>query len=167
MEKQNSSEQQELLERLVKFANLYVQMQNRSYEIAEGVFLTIAEVQTLEYLLANDSRHEKMADIAVRLGVTPSTLSQNVKKMVKMGLLEKYHTATNRKNIIVRVSKRGKEVYDLYRNWINRQQFDPFFAVLDEIPPEYIRTMCRALDILNTPVKDKHGEASDELIPVE
>lgn len=155
------------MERLVKFANLYVQMQNRSYEIADGILLTIAEVQTLEYLLANEGRHEKMAEIAVRLGVTPSTFSQNVKKMVKMGLLEKYHTATNKKNVIVRASKRGEEVFRLYCEWVNKHQFDSFFAVLDEIPPEHIHTMCRAMDILNTPIEEVHREVPTALIPIE
>lgn len=167
MQEKWNDEQQELMEKLVKFANLYVQMQNRTYEVADGILLTIAEVQTLEYLIGNDGRHEKMAEIAVRMGVSPSTFSQNVKKMVKMGLLEKYHTATNKKNIIVRASNLGKEVFKRYCEWINKQQFDDFFAVLNEIPPEYIRTMCHAIDILNRPITEVRRETPDVLIPIE
>ena len=58
--------------------------------------------------------------------------------MVEKGLLEKYHTTDNKKNVIIRVSDLGRKEYEAYSRYAYKKWFEDLFAMLDEIPEEYV-----------------------------
>lgn len=138
---------QELIGKLMKFGNAYAQNFNVARDYDGGVSLSASEVQTMECILQNEDKNLNMAETAARIGLSPSTFSKNVHRMEARGLLEKYHASNNKKDIIIRVSDHGREVYAAYCRYACQALFERIFSILDEIPPEYIDRFAQVLDI--------------------
>lgn len=130
---------------LVEFGNAYA----RNYDVERNyntpVEFSASEVQILEYILQNEDRSLNMAETATRLGIPQSTFSKTIKRIVKKGLLEKYQISNNRKEIIIRVSDYGKEVYKAYCEYAYNALFRRVFEILDEIPEEYVAKFTQIL----------------------
>ncbi len=62
--------------------------------------LTAIQIQIIEYTL--EDNNDKMSAIAARLGITRGAFSNNVTKLVDMGLLEKSHRGGNKKGSLHR-----------------------------------------------------------------
>lgn len=125
-------------ENLYYYTNTYGQVYTLSDFHQTSVPCSLAQIQILEYILENEEQNQKMAQVAQRLGVSPATFSKNVKKMVEKKLLEKYKSTTNKKEIIVKASSLGRQVYDEYVAALMEMRFRDTFAILDQIPAEYI-----------------------------
>ena len=138
----------ELMEKLIRYGNAYAQNYNREVDLGEGVRFTPAQLQALEYILENEDGCQNMAQIAARLGISPSSFSKNVAKMVEKGFLEKYHTSSNRKDVIIRVSPAGKEAYQRYIRTLE-PIFQQLAVLWGEIPNESIGAFLDALELLS------------------
>jgi len=135
------------VEKIVKFGNSYANSYKKEYPYNTSFLFSAAQIQVLEYLLENEDKNQNMLEISKRLGISKSAFSKHVKKMVEKGLLEKYHTSDNKKNIIIRVSTTGKEVYSQYVEYAYEKSFKKIFALLDEIPEQYVEKLEAILDI--------------------
>ncbi len=138
----------ELMEKLIQYGNAYAQNYNREVDLGEGVRFTPAQLQALEYILENEDGCQNMAQIAARLGISPSSFSKNVAKMVEKGFLEKYHTSSNRKDVIIRVSPTGKAAYQRYIRTLE-PIFQQLAVLWGEIPNESIGAFLDALELLS------------------
>ncbi len=107
--------------------------------------LTAIQIQIIEYTLEDNG--EKMSAIAERLGITRGAFSNNVTKLVEMGLLEKEHRGNNKKDLFITVTDRGREEYAHYAQFIYDKSLRHVFALADELPPESIESFRK---ILNT-----------------
>lgn len=105
------------------------------------------EVQIMETVMEYEDGNRNMSWYAHKMGLTTSTYSKYVKKLVSKGLLEKYRTADNRKNVILRVSSLGKEEYETYSVLAARLWFHELFAKLDRMTPEERRAIQEIFDI--------------------
>lgn len=134
-----------LLERISRLLNTYTR-QYTTINVLEdsGFAVSSVQVQTLEFVL--DSEGEKMSTIAARIGISRSTFSNNIKKMVELGYLEKYKVAGNNKDIYLQVTAKGREAYRVYANFICRAWFDRMFELADRIPQEHMETFYQILD---------------------
>ena len=112
-----------------------------------GASFSASEIQTLEYILTNQDKNQNMAEMAYYLGIPASTFSKNVNKMMKKGLVEKYHISTNRKEIILRVSDFGKDVYEQYSRFAYERLYKDVFSVLDQVPAEYVEKFTQILKL--------------------
>ncbi|MBQ3480950.1 MAG: MarR family transcriptional regulator [Oscillospiraceae bacterium] len=127
------------------------------------------EVQIMEHILEYVDEHKNMKWYANRLGLSQATYSKYVRKLVDKGLLEKYHEAGNRKNIILKVSPLGLKEYGEYAALARERWFQELFELLDSASPEELETVKKVFAIFG----HWHGEkaASDdenaELIRVE
>ena len=138
---------QEFVSKLVDFGNAYAQNFRVERNYNTPVELSASEMQVIEYILQREHENYNMAEIATLVGVSQSTFSKNVNKLRQKGLLEKFHTSNNRKEIIVRVSDYGKEVYEAYRKYAYEALFKRIFEILEEIPEEYVAKFTEILDI--------------------
>lgn len=168
MELQWMGKYRDFVEKLIKYGNSYAQAYKVEGAYATDIPFSAAQLQVMEYILENEERSQNMAEIAARLGVTPSAFSKNVKKMVDKGLLEKYHTSENKKDVIIRVSPLGKEVYKQYVSFAYEHAYKKIFGLLDEIPQEYVKLFTRILEISaeETQLK-KLGEKEVTLIKIQ
>ena len=137
----------DFVEKLVHYGNAYAQNYNTERSFGVGASFSASEIQTLEYILTNQNKNQNMAEMAYYLGIPASTFSKNVNKMMKKGLVEKYHISTNRKEIILRVSDFGKDVYEQYSRFAYERLYKDVFSVLDQIPAEYVEKFTQILKL--------------------
>lgn len=137
----------DFIEKTIKFANAYAATYQKEQSFSTKVMFSSAQIQTIEYILENEDKNQTMAEIAERLGISRSAFSKNVKKMIEKGLLEKYRTSDNHKNIIVRVSPLGREVYEDYCKYVKEGIMDKMFEELKSVPKEHLEKICKALDM--------------------
>lgn len=137
----------DFIEKLIKYGNSYAQAYKIEGAYATDIPFSPAQLQVMEYILENEERNQKMAEIAERLGITPSAFSKNVKKMVEKGLLEKYHTSENKKDVIIRVSDLGRQVYAQYVHFACERAYKEVFRILDGIPEDYVQRFTKILEI--------------------
>lgn len=155
------------VEKMMKFGNTYARTSRGEHNYSTPVKFSASELQVLEYILENEERYENMVEIADAVGISKSALSKNIKKMEEKGLLEKYHTTDNQKNIIVRVSAYGKEVYTLYAKYSFETAFKRMFQILDEIPEEYIGKFTEVMEIAaEMAAADKENGKNVELVKI-
>ncbi|KAJ52853.1 DNA-binding MarR family transcriptional regulator [Clostridium tetanomorphum] len=135
------------VEKMIKFGNSYAQSYKTEYNYNTPIKFSASQLQVMEYILENEERCENMAEIACRLGISSSAFSKNVNKMVKKGLLEKFHASDNRKDVIIKVSDFGKEIYKLYSEYAYETALKKMFEILDQIPNEYITKFTEILEL--------------------
>lgn len=153
------------VEKMIQFANMYAAVYKKEEFYGTEIPISFEQVQVLEYLLENERLNQNMAMIASRLGITPSNFTRIVNKLVKKGLLEKYYIEGNRKNIIIRVTDLGRELYQTYSKYICNNFFSGLFEESEGVPEEVLNQLARGLE------KSLHREVESareaKLIPVE
>jgi DNA-binding MarR family transcriptional regulator len=92
--------------------------------------ITMAQAKLL-YVVAN-AGELSMSEIAMRLGVTVSTSSGAVDRLVELGLLARTNDPTNRRQVCVSVTERGTATLEQVRELSNRQLRMLFELVGDE-----------------------------------
>lgn len=71
-----------LMEKIIKCANTYARTYRKKMSYGTDILISLAEIQVLEYILENEEKYQNMAEIALRLGVSSSAFSKNVKQML-------------------------------------------------------------------------------------
>ncbi len=137
----------DFVEKLVRYGNSYAQAYKVESNYTDEIPYSAAQLQVMEYILENEEKNQNMAEIAGRLGITPSAFSKNVKKMVEKGLLEKYHTSINKKDVIIKVSPMGRQVYQKYTEFAYQRLYKELFEILDTIPEEYVSKFSKVLEL--------------------
>lgn len=140
-------EYREMIEKLIKYCNVYALVYNKEMEIGIEAKISLSQIQVVEYLLENEDLHQNMSEIACRLGISPSAFSKLINRLSQKGFLNKYHTSENRKDIIIRVTDYGREIYRQYADYIIGTHFSKMFQVANEIPKEYIPKIAKMLDV--------------------
>lgn len=156
-----------VVEKLIKYCNVYASVYNREMDYGAEIEFSYSQIQVVEYLLENEDLHQNMSEIASRLGITLSTFSKLVNRLVKKGFLEKFHTTENHKAVIVRATDYGREVYGQYANHILKDHFSKMFQVADEIPKEYIPKIAAMLDAGIQQEGSSPCKAPPVLVPIE
>lgn len=133
------------IESLIFYVNIYGQVYTSQGFHDTSVPCSVAQIQVLEYILENEEKNQKMAEVAKRLGISPSAFSKNVKKMVDKGLLDRYRSVNNKKDIIIKASPLGRKVYQEYVDSLWERRFKKTFEILDEIPEEYVEKFTEIL----------------------
>ena len=105
------------------------------------------EVQIMEHVMEHADEHKNMKWYAEQLGLSQATYSKYVRKLVEKGLLEKYHTEENRKDIILMVSPLGLEEYARYAEEMKETVFRELFDLLDSISPAELEAVREVFSI--------------------
>lgn len=126
-------------EKLMKFGNAYARSYNDEKRTpGVEIQLSSAQIQILECIMENQDQDINMASLSAKLGMTASAFSKNIKKLTDRDLIERYQKSTNRKDIIIKVSELGQNVYEQYTRHAMAEVFSDMFVVLDDIPDEYV-----------------------------
>lgn len=158
-------EYRELVEQLIRYCNYYTQSYKKEKYYGTEIAISFEQIQVVECILENEEKQWNMSEIASRLGITVSNFPKLTNKLVGKGLLEKFHTEDNRKEIIILVTDYGKKIYQQYADYIYENHFKRMFEVGDGIPKEYLPVIANMIGAgLYTP---KKKEKEKILIPVE
>jgi DNA-binding MarR family transcriptional regulator len=90
--------------------------------------VTMAQVKALYLVAASGSLH--ISALADRLGVTLSTGSGLVDRLVEGGLLERRHDTADRRHVVVRITDAGTVLLERMRE-LGSQRFQSLLAVLE------------------------------------
>ena len=120
------------------------------------------EVQIMEHIMEHADQHRNMKWYANRLGLSQATYSKYVRKLVEKGLLEKYHTSGNKKDVILMVSPLGLQEYDAYAKTASDRWFHELFELLDHATPEELETVRKAFAIFGNWHSEKRAESLEE-----
>lgn len=156
-----------IVEQLIRYCNVYASLYTKEMQHGSDVPFSFAQIQVVEYLLENEDLHQNMMTIASRLGISYSTFSKLVSRLVKKGLLRKFHAQGNRKDIIVRVTDVGKRIYEDYVGYIVKHHFGPMFEAAKDIPRECLPMFAAMLGAGAPKLLEGHSSKDPRLIPVD
>ncbi len=148
----------EIVAAIVLHGNVVIRTQTDVLDIGDGIFLRHQQWQILEYIVENRERIFSIADISYRLNIPQSTFSKTVKLLCEHNLVEKYQAVNNHKNIILRPTDRGLQLYKSHSESFVRHRFQGFFNVLSDISDEDLKTVARALEILDNTLLPERQE---------
>lgn len=151
-----------LVAELVRHSNITQRASVIRSPVADGINLNAQEWQVFEYILEHTDDDAYMNMISERLGIAQSTFSKIVKALCGYGLVNKYQTTRNRKNILLRPSEKGLEVYRNYSTDLGRNTFEVFFDALEPFSDEQIGAFVSAMQQLNNRL-GKPNEPAAEL----
>lgn len=138
----------ELLRALVLHSNNTARLSSIIMDVG-GIAMTPYEWQVFECILEHEDENVNMISMSNSLGVPQSTFSKVTKKLCKHGLVERYQALGNRKNIILKGSERGRELYLAHASRVMEGVFRPLFDALDGLPDETLETFVAALNRFN------------------
>ena len=148
----------ELTADYIRGANVYARNYNLPMLEYDGVAISPAKVQVLEYILENENNNLSMSALAEKLGITRGAFSKHVDELEKMGLLIKKHPQDNAKVYHLEVSEKGRSLYGAYSASMEKLAFNEINALLDELTPEeyekfalIVKTVTEKLMIGKTP----------------
>ena len=136
----------------------------------EPVKVSPYETQIMEHIMEHAEEHRNMKWYASRLGLSQATYSKYVQKLVDKGLLEKYHTDGNRKDVILMVSPLGLEEYRAYSEMAGSILFGELFAYLGGLSEEELQTVKKVFSFfgrMHAEKSAKSDEGEEKLIRVE
>lgn len=153
---------------IMRFANEYTRFSKTPGYFGAEIKLTVSDYQVIEKIFLNEGRRMNMSALAEELGITQSAFSKIVQRMEKIGFVEKFHTAGNRKDIILCISEYGKKNYAAYQQYVEKHILSKIHDLVASLPMEHIETYNEILRILGQwPILDNApNDAEPELIPV-
>lgn len=106
---------------------LRIEEKSLKNKLTEG--LTITEVHTLVAVGLYETN--PMNVVAARLGVTLATLTTAVNKLVKKGFIDRARCDEDRRKVLIRLSKRGRQVYRVH-DMFHKRMINEALADLSE-----------------------------------
>lgn len=106
------------------------------------VSVTMPQAKVLQILIAEGPMG--VTSIAARLGVSPSTGSEHIDKLVDHGLVERRQGATDRRQLLVTITDAGREAVDRFQE-LGRRHLGELLSGLDDAGLETVR---RAVGLL-------------------
>ena len=137
-----------LVAALVRHGNMAINGVKHRDEVYDGVKLSPTEWQVLESVIEHQLEVVNMNALAGRMGLPQSTFSKTVSYLCAQGLVEKYQTANNKKNVILKPTELALKVYETHSGVLEEYYFGSFFKVLEPLDDEAIGIVTRAIETL-------------------
>ena len=119
------------------------------HHIFEDVYLRPNEWQVLEYIVEHREDDAKMIHMSEALGFHQSYFSKITRTLSNLGLVERFHSEGNKKDIFLKPTDFALTVYDFHTKQSNRNYFKPFFDALESLSDEDLATVTKAITILS------------------
>ena len=110
---------------------------------ASGV-ITFAQMRVL-WTLANNGRFATPGEIAERLGITSSTATGLVERLVDRGYVDRAHSTEDRRQVLLKLLPKGRRLMDGFR----RQRRSRLQKLMSRLQPDDLARMTGALETLN------------------
>lgn len=108
-----------------------------------AIELTMSQVKALYLVIAVGEL--RMSDLAARLGVTSSTATGLVDRLVELGLVERHEEPADRRQVVIVPTARAEATVEHLRELNSRRMRD----MLERVAPADLAVVERALSILD------------------
>lgn len=119
-----------------------------------SVDLSQLEYQVLEHIVEFENDTKIMADISRDLGIKPSRLTNITKRLLRLELVERYQLEYNKKNVILKPTQKGREMYVRICTTQVEPVFLKFFSELEQMSDQELEQFERAVRILSDDWRD-------------
>lgn len=155
----------DLVYAMVSMGNAYSQLANVEI-FGNEIKMTPTQLQLMGYIIESEELNQNMARIAERFSFTKSNFSKMIKQLEKKGLIEKFHTAGNSKNVIIRASDLGKALYEAYTASPITDVWKQIFSRLDKLDDETVKVFIDCLNDYTTLMQRGPERAKKELADI-
>lgn len=143
---------QELLEVIIRSYNEYAHLHSRQLAYGTSETFSLAQIQVIETVLRG--KDNNMKALAAALGITKGSLTKNIKKLEARGLVKRYKSPDNRKQVYVEVTSHGETLYSQYLIFIYNNLFKKVYDKFDEFQPEQLNQVKEAFQVANQFMED-------------
>ena len=156
----------ELVRALVFYSNSSNRGINSNTRGKDEYGLNQNEYQVLEYICEFEDENRIMAAISRDTGILQSNVTKATKRLVSLGLVERFHPAGNRKSIVLKPTPLGKTVYRKYAADVEAV-FRPFFELLSQATNRELVLFEQAVRLLGGSWSSMSENSSTELEKIE
>ena len=147
---------------LVQHSNITMRGAGIKDRITDDIWLNAHEWQVLEYIIEHAEDDAYMNRISEVLGLPQSSFSRSVSLLSSYGLVEKYQTESNRKNVLLRPTEKGILVYKEKYSQLDNELFEVLFKSLDRFDDETIKGFSEALLAFNKVLKEDSDRRNEQ-----
>ncbi len=105
----NKNDLLDLTRQCIEAIQKFSALEDPSHDFGTGDLLNRTEVHTIAAI--GNSARVNITSLAERLEISISAASQIIRKLSELNLVEKYHGPDNEKEVLLRLTPRGKIVY--------------------------------------------------------
>jgi len=102
----------ELNRLITKTYDMVVQVENFAMQRGPFTDLSLTETHTLNAIGKNGSK--TMSEVAAFLDIAVSTLTVSITRLIKKGYVERMRDESDRRVVLVRLTKKGEKAYNLH-----------------------------------------------------
>ena len=158
----------EIVAALVRHGNMAARSQYTRNEVYPGLSLTQQEWQVLEYIIEHETDDETMTQISECLCIPQSSFSKISKMLFEEDLIARYRVFGNRKNVVLKATPFGKEVYDSFSQDILTNVFQSFFDQLSDVSDSDLAKLSHAIEEMDQVITSaSEKESKRELIRID
>ncbi len=138
-----------LVAAVIRQTNIAIKDFTSRHDIGEGIILNNNEWQTLEYIVEHREDDERMSIISENLSIPQSSFSKIVQRLVRYKLVERYRMSNNKKNIILKPTDLGVDLYRRNVEEVVAPRFEGFFHALEQLSDSDLAVVTKAFEIFN------------------
>lgn len=121
----------------------YERLSSWEQSVVRDQGVSLAQVHTVEILGANGSM--RMKELADKLGITTGTLTVQIDRLVKLGLVERQPSAKDRRSVEVLLTEKGQQMF-VEHDQLHLQLTREMTAVFDDTECHQLLTFLTRLN---------------------
>ena len=98
-----------MLEQLIQIVDKFNKQHKKGHDFGSGDLLFPSEIHTIQAI--GDHENINVTDLAVALKVTKPTISERVKKLERLDLIQRQEAVDNMKTVVLALTVRGWNAY--------------------------------------------------------
>jgi DNA-binding MarR family transcriptional regulator len=130
---QNPHRKSDLFELWIRIMNKVIRSESLPRDFGTGDPLFTSEIHTL--CVIGTAPGINITDLSVRLGVTKGAISKIAKKIEEKGLIERYQEPGNDKEVLLRLTPKGKKAYLGHENY-HKKAFERITRAMETLTDE-------------------------------
>ncbi len=118
----------EISDLFIRVVNRFNEMEKIPYFSGADLLLHLSEVHTIESIGKNEDIN--VTKLSKLQGVSKAAISQMIRKLVKKGLVQKSISPQTENEVVLRLTKKGKDVFEWHWHYHDRlnQEFAEIYA---------------------------------------
>ena len=142
----NKQPHKKLVESILKLTNLINQQESIPRSFNTTKMLYPSEIHTIEAI--GIDRNLNITDLSKKLGVKKPSISEIIKKLEKKGMVSKFKTENNKKEVLLSLTEDGESAYWAHANY-HKEMYEKIVSRLDRITPEILEELNLTIEEVN------------------